>query len=117
MRKRLMLATVAVSVIACIVLAALAMLPPRPGITKANFDRIQVGMTLGEVTVIFGRSPTGEADNIMTIERDPPKAWNNGKQAAAIHFREDGRVSDKNWIDFGETETFLERVRRWLHLN
>jgi len=46
MRRRLILATVAVAAIACIVLGTLAMLPPRHGVTKANFDRIEEGMTL-----------------------------------------------------------------------
>ena len=32
-----------------VILGALEMLPPRPGVTKANFDRIQEGMTLAEV--------------------------------------------------------------------
>ena len=56
MRKRLILASATVLALACIVLATLAMLPPRPGVTKANFDRIKIGMTTMEVEAIFGES-------------------------------------------------------------
>jgi hypothetical protein len=35
-------------------LGVLAMLPPSPGVTKANFDRIKEGMTKAEVEEILG---------------------------------------------------------------
>lgn len=31
------------------------MLPPSPGITKANFDRIEKGMMISDVEIILGR--------------------------------------------------------------
>jgi hypothetical protein len=39
-------------------------LTPRHGMTKANFRRIQVGMTLEEVEEILGRPPCWEGDEI-----------------------------------------------------
>jgi hypothetical protein len=39
-----------------VVLLVLALLPPSPGVTKVNFDRIEVGMTRAEVEVILGGS-------------------------------------------------------------
>ena len=37
-----------------VALGVLAMLPPGPGVTKANFDRIEKGMTTAQVKEIFG---------------------------------------------------------------
>ena len=33
------------------------LLPPRPGVTKANFERIHDGMSQAEVEAIFGSKP------------------------------------------------------------
>jgi outer membrane protein assembly factor BamE (lipoprotein component of BamABCDE complex) len=38
----------------------LAMLPPGPGVTKANFDRIEKGMTRAQVEEIMGRPSMAE---------------------------------------------------------
>jgi hypothetical protein len=53
MRKRICvvgLATIVIAAIACVMLVLL----PKPGITKANFARIQVGMQEAEVGEILG---------------------------------------------------------------
>jgi hypothetical protein len=46
-KKRFYLISAAI-LVACIgsTVGVLAMMPPRPGVTKANFDRIEVGMTV-----------------------------------------------------------------------
>jgi hypothetical protein len=49
MTKKRMALLAVLPVTVAVVLGAVVMLPPRPGITKANFDRIQEGMTLAEV--------------------------------------------------------------------
>jgi hypothetical protein len=97
-------------------LGVLAMLPPRPGVTKANFDRIQDGMTMAEVEEIFGAYPefrVGHAGN--------HKTWRNPNGSLAhIWFDTDlfGEnkvwVSEKEWHD--SDETILDKLRRWLHL-
>lgn len=56
MRKRRLLAVAGVlSVVAWLALLVLALKPADPGVTKANFDRIKVGMSRAEVEEIFGR--------------------------------------------------------------
>ena len=51
MRKRWLLAAGTMAGLVGVVLVVLVMLPPddRPGVTKANFDRIKDGMTKPEV--------------------------------------------------------------------
>ena len=60
-RKRRYLISAAV-LAACvgIVLGVLAMQPPRPGVTKANFDQIKVGMTIADIDERF--APLSELD-------------------------------------------------------
>ena len=122
-KKRLLLfATLPLAV--AVIFGVLAMLPPRPGITKASFDRIEIGMTLAEVEEIFGGKgrkgigietidATGKvvAPSLygMTYEwMDDTKSLN-----AEIEFVENC-VFDKTWTSFNET--ILDKIRRWLHL-
>jgi hypothetical protein len=53
-KKRLLLIAVPPLSIA-VTLGVLAMLPPGPGVTKANFDRIEKEMTRAEVEQVFGQ--------------------------------------------------------------
>ena len=53
-KKHLMVAVAILAACAPLVLAVLAILPPRPGISKANFDRITVGMSKAEIQEILG---------------------------------------------------------------
>ncbi len=60
MRKnRWLLLGLLLACIVGVVLLVLALLPPRPGVTKKNFDRIKVGMARAEVEAIFGGPPKG----------------------------------------------------------
>jgi len=52
--KKRQLRIASVPLIAAVVLGVLSILPPRPGVTKATFDRIEDGMTRTEVEQIFG---------------------------------------------------------------
>ena len=58
-KKRLALLAVLPLTVAVIV-GVLAMLPPRPGVTKADFDRIMEGMDRTEVEAIFGKPPLSD---------------------------------------------------------
>jgi hypothetical protein len=63
------MALIAVFLIAiAVILGALVVLLPRPGVTKANFDRIESGMTKTKVEQIFGRpsDKSGPADRPNT---------------------------------------------------
>ena len=101
-RKRLfVIAGIFVSVV-CIVLATLAMLPSRPGVTKANFDRIEKGMTRPEVESIFGR-------------KESKGFWRADNGACAfVNFNLSGHAVDMGWWD--SEETTWEKMLRWLHL-
>ena len=99
---------------ACVGLAlgVLAMLPPRPGVTKANFDRIKNGMTLTELEAIFG----GEPNQFVFSSKGTciGRGWIGPDEAYVYLTVSNESVTEKQW--FVSTETFAERLRRWLHL-
>jgi outer membrane protein assembly factor BamE (lipoprotein component of BamABCDE complex) len=49
-------------------------LPSGDSVTKANFDRIEKGMTLEQVQEIFGKHPDADGPFIII---DPPMAWDS----------------------------------------
>src|SRR5437868_1296173 len=96
------------------------MLPPAPGVTKANFDRIEIGMTGGDVEAILGertimQKVNGGSGGLMVwIDR-----WEGDNRASATivyswHESGEGRVASKRWTP--SKETILEKLRRWLRL-
>src|SRR5262249_31338430 len=94
-------------------LGVLVMLPPRHGITKANFGRVQDGMTFDEVKVIFGGPDSFTDPSIEGQERRGELVWvNDDKSGATICFDEEGKVFDKSWGD--STEDFSEKFCRWI---
>jgi hypothetical protein len=105
-RKRLLLIA-AMPLAIAVTVGVLAMLPPRPGVTKANFDRIEKGMTRVEVEAIFRRvfQDMVEGDKAFLQADDGSETW--------IRFQGDC-VDEKGWHDWHET--FLDKIRRWLHL-
>jgi hypothetical protein len=64
--KRLILIA-SVPLVIVVTLGVLALLPPddRPGVTKANFDRIEKWMTKAQVEEIFGREGRREFIGIV----------------------------------------------------
>jgi hypothetical protein len=104
---------------------------PRPGVTRANYERIQEGMTLPEVESILGgppgnysRLPDNEAGLWAIDFADPElgpqyfrgrEAWVGGELAVAVWLNDQGRVRRKAAFDVPEP-TFLDRLRRLLHL-
>jgi hypothetical protein len=106
-KRFLLIALLLVSV--AVTLGVLAMLPPRPGVTKANFDRIQMGMTLAEVQEIFGEKGRlmDGADKFVLWETEDRSSW------VDIDFLDD-RLVDLAWHD--ATETTFNRICRWLGL-
>ena len=86
-----------------------AMLPHRPGVTKANFDRIQIGMTKAQVAEIFGETqPKSAKEGVV----DWVLVTDDGSMAVIGFF--DDCVTDKTLND--SPETFLDKIRRLLHL-
>ena len=114
MKRYLLLSTASLAGVACVVLLVLAVLP-RNGATKANFDRIEMGMTRADVEVIFGSA--GEPPKLMpgTIPKMSPTCY--GEQmgpGAYIYFDENDMVGAKRWHSSEALATIVERCREWL---
>jgi hypothetical protein len=120
MTKKRMALFAALPLIIAVIFGVLAMLPPdtRPGVTKANFDRIEKGMTLAEVEEIFGREGMMLSRTVgnggKRTERFLWRAedWSNSFSSAVVVFEDDHVVDADNW----NTETFPNKIRRWLQL-
>jgi hypothetical protein len=119
-RKRLLLLSgTTVVVIALVVAARVFVLMDdsalTPGVTKANYDRISVGMTTVEVVRIFGEAPFFVQNAVPSNGHAPWAKWraDNGS-LAMIRFAADGCVIQTEWYD--SNEPFWGRLRRWVHL-
>lgn len=116
-RRLLLIASLPLAV--GVALVVLAMLPPRPGVTRANFDRIKEGMQLEEVEEIFGgpghRLPIGAGGVHSSVS---PYSWRSEDGATAVIWIESPRsavLGSKEWTD--STESLVQKIRRWLHLD
>ncbi len=109
MTKKRLLLIASLPLVIVVTLGVLAMLPPRPGVTKANFDRIEKGMTRAEVEQIFDGK--GEMARLHAIVEGN---WGADDGSFAIIEFLEGCVVRKSWHD--SDETILDKIRRWLHL-
>jgi hypothetical protein len=87
-----------------VVLVVLALLPPRPGVTKENFDRIQNGMTRAEVAEILGDEPGRRQDHLALWESD------DAGDLVLIGFDDADRVHVKNWLGIPDERTPFEKL-------
>lgn len=104
-RARYILAAVFALTISGIVVVA--MLPQR-GVAKANFDRIEKGMTRADVEAIFARRP-------HPADRPDRQRWfaEDGWTCAIIDFEND-LVRKAQWFDDPRTATERFQMRiRW----
>ena len=114
-RRLILLATLTLAAFAAPVWYALL---AHPGVTKANFDRIQLGMTKAEVEEIFGGK--GMQMPLCGFARpEPPESydvffWPDGGGSAALVTIMDDSVMSKTWLQ--SNEPTIEKIRRWLHL-
>ncbi len=112
-KKRLLLIVGSLAACVCLLLGVLTMLPPRPGVTKANFGRIQEGMPLADVEGIFGRR--GElwgfagGDRFNWVWR-----WRAKDKSVVEVMVKSDCVTGKVWQD--SDETFFDKIGHWLHL-
>jgi hypothetical protein len=106
-KKRLLLIATLPLIIA-VTLGVFAMVPSGPGVSKANFDRIQEGMTMAEVEEIFG----GKGATAGMHEHTFVFWIANDGSSATVDFVNDC-VGAKRWHD--SDETILNKIRRWLH--
>jgi hypothetical protein len=114
MTKKRLLLLASLPLTIALTLGVLVMLPPRPGVTKANFERIRKGMTVEEVKEVFGEThfrigPAWGKNTWVSF-------WSDSKRSAAVCFDDDGCVIETQWRLIA-SETFLEKLRRWLHLD
>jgi hypothetical protein len=96
-----------------IAVAIPALQPPGPGVTKANFDRVEDGMSREDVEAILG-----EDSELFLINAGPTHAtrtWTGADgSTACISFYILQGVRSKRWTE--STETIPDKLRRWLPL-
>ena len=109
MRKRRLLLFASLPLVVVLALGVYAMIPPpQPGFIKANYDRIQEGMTLAEVEEIFGKKAT-------SWRNDSHALWIDDEGYAGMLFI-DNRVADRYCHVYGNScnPTFFQKIRGWL---
>jgi hypothetical protein len=111
MTKKRLLLIASLPLTIAVTLCVLAMPPPRPGVTKANFDRIKKGMTKAEVEAIFGEK--GDWPD-STAQVGQAMCWRAKDGSGAVVEFVDECVVIKQWAD--SHETILDKIRRWLHV-
>jgi SmpA / OmlA family len=122
MTKKRLIATV--GTLACLVFVGLFLLAmfPFAGVTTANFDRIEEGMTRDEVERLLGnpsasRWPKRKIYYMPQLPKLPPGCaeteWGGYEGIVVIHFDDKGTVIQK--IMFGSPEPFRDKIHRWLH--
>lgn len=113
-RKYLLLIVGTMTAYVGLALGALAMLPERPGVSKANFDRVKKGMTRAEAEAIFGMPASCYGQHWGLFSRVSVH-WksDDGARADFDLNNEIGIIdSDGTWTP--STETINEKFRRWL---
>ena len=109
MTKKRLLLLAFLPLVIVVTLGVLAILPPSPGVTKANFDRIEKGMTKAEVEEIFG----GKGE--LFHEDDKALMYWDADDGSVAWIRFQGDCVDgKGWLD--SDEPILDKIRRWLRL-
>jgi hypothetical protein len=95
----------------------------RPGVTRANFERLQEGMTKAQVEALLNGPPqhiTPSGKNYSRLQNgtlligQTKEVWGGEQGAAIVVFDEQGGLLYKDWHD--SPESFLDRIRRMIHL-
>ncbi len=79
-----------------------ALRPWRPGVTKENFDRIEIGMTRVEVDAILGPTDASWLGS--------PIWENNFGDEAYIRFSKDDCVKAKAWDEWPDDRSVFEKL-------
>ena len=79
-----------------------AMLPPRSGVSKENFDRLEVGMTHAQVETIMGKPPANTIDGTVIWENE------NTHEAIVVRFDEKESLAVKRF--FGDDRTAIKKL-------
>src|SRR4051812_43890503 len=111
-KRRWLLVLGAVTLVVCVVLGVLATLPARPGVvSKANFDRIEKGMTSQEVAQLLG----GPGRPFDTCHKDIVIAIWSAHDGTVIWVQfhpSNGTVTGRRFVE--SQQTALAKLRRWL---
>jgi hypothetical protein len=108
-RRRILLSVAAVAACLGLAWAVVAMLSPRLGVTQANFNRIEFGMTLAEVEAILGKPPdffSGPLSNGGTVHMWTLPSGSKG----TVMLSKGERVFAKLWPE--ADETIFRRIHR-----
>jgi hypothetical protein len=92
----------------CLTLAVLALLPPRVSVTKANYDRIEEGMTLKEVVGIFGGGPHWTEED----DEETYHCWIDEDGIAYVVCSGNQQFVRKEWRAAPRV-SLLDRIRIW----
>jgi hypothetical protein len=112
--KRLLLCAACVAACIALVLVLLATLDARTGITKANYDRIQPGMTLTEVQDVFGKVGICETGTTQGAPQVCVYSWENQDRSGAFLLFDNNRLLMKGqWTD--STESMWDKILRLIH--
>ena len=118
-KKRLIVAAGMLAVIVCAGYAALAMVSPQPGVTKANFNRIHKGQAKADVEELLG----GPAKDQRSIEGSGAvrvvARWGlfDDGHLITVEFDAEDKVVAKDWLAFVEMDaSFFQQLRHWLRL-
>jgi len=106
-KRRYVISAAVLAACVGIALGVLAMLPPHPGVSKANYDRIEVGMPRAAVEAILGK-PAEEVGRFASHWAADDGTW------ISILFRDD-EVKETRFYE--SHETILDKFRRWLGLS
>ncbi len=86
--------------------------PPRPGVTKANFNRIELGMAYADVEAKLGKGSWRFTRTSRGYHEG--YSWSADDGAGAHIWFCGGKVEDKRWHE--STESVTDTLRRWLCL-
>jgi outer membrane protein assembly factor BamE (lipoprotein component of BamABCDE complex) len=97
-------------------------LPPTPGVTYANYSRIEQGMTQEEVEALFGKPNTKRlklVDWIIALDDvwfenvvGPWQNWESEDGAlVSVQFDDQGRVVATAWDGTQDERSALEKLR------
>jgi hypothetical protein len=104
----------AATIAGCIGLALIipALRPPRPGVTKGNFDRIEIGMTRAEVEEILGPPTEDFPRGVLALGLgiDGPIWENDRGDEAQIRFDENNRVKARDWDEWPDDRGVFEKL-------
>jgi hypothetical protein len=121
MKKRLIFIPGLLTLAAAMALLVLWLVPACPAVTKANFDRIEIGMSLAQVEAILGTDrgdrgiPACDEEGHILLEWDEAM-WSGNDGIALIALDEHGQVVRNRWRD--DPLPFFKQIWRWpgLHL-